>query len=411
MANTVTSLNETFKYVQETSLNDLKPNSAKLQELAGSLKTSDKIGRKYLWPVSLSYELGFTFGDGTAFSYNADVAGVYDEIELDPNPVVLKSRIALEAAERMAQSDKAMLNHVALRSGQMKMSLMKVAEIDALLGRSAVGLGVVSAVAVSGNATVTLTAATWAPGIWAAMEGVKIESRNSGGTLINTNDDLTLVSVDFSAKQIVLSGNASDLAALAANQIFYFKGAYANGQYGIHYQLDTAGTVFGINNSTYALWKGNEYAVSGNMTLSKLLLGAEAAVSKGGLDEDAVFICSPLTFETLNTDLAALRSQDGSYDPEKGEQGQQALTYNAQFGKIDVVAHPYCMQGYAYLLPKKGFKKVGSTDITFGIPGKQGEFFQLLEDVAAYQMIGRYSWQMLLNQPGKAVLYTGITNS
>lgn len=410
MANTKSSLETAFRYVAEKSLNDLKPNSAILQDLAGPIKGADQLGRKFLWPVCLSFELGFTFGDGTAFAYNDDVAGTYDEIEVDPNPVVLKSRISIEAADRMAKSDKAVLNHVGLRSGQMKMSLAKVAEIDALYGRSATGIGTISASSVSGNATLTLTAATWAPGIWSGLEGAKLEARN-GASLVNTNADLVIVSVDFDNKQVVVSGNATDLGNLAAGNALFFKGAYANGQYGIHYQLDTSGTVFGINNSTYGLWKGNEYAVSGSLTISKVLKGAAKAVGKGGLDEDCVLVVSPTTFEGLNSDLAALRSQDSSYKPEKGEQGVRGIVYHAQFGKVEVVAHPFCMEGYAYLIPKKGIRKVGATDITFGVPGKDGEAFELLESVAAYQMTGRYSWQMLISQPSKCVLFTGITNA
>jgi hypothetical protein len=411
MANTKTSLETAFKYIQEKTLNDLKPNSAILQELAGSLKASDQLGRKYLWPVCLSYELGFTFGDGSAFSYNDDVAGVYEEIEVDPNPVVLKSRISLEAADRMAKNDKTVLNHVGLRSGQMKMSLSKMAEVDSLYGRAAVGIGVAASTANTNSTTevITFTAATWAPGIWAGMEGAKLEARASG-SLVNTNADLVISTVDFANKAVTVTGNATDIAALAAADVYYFKGAYSNGQYGFHYQLSTSGSIFGINNSTYALWKGNTYAVGGAFTLNKALLGSADAISKGGLDEDCVLVVSTKTFAGLNSDLAALRDMDSSYKPEKADIGNRSITYHAQFGKMDIVAHPYCMEGFAYLMPKKGFKKIGATDITFGIPGKDGEAFELLESVAAYQLTGRYSFQMLISQPAKCVIFSGITN-
>jgi hypothetical protein len=412
VANTKSSLETAFKYVQKNTLNDLKPNSAILQDLAGPLKGADQLGRKFLWPVCLSYELGITFGDGTAFSYNDDVAGVYEEIEIDPNPVVLKSRISIEAADRMAKSDKAVINHVALRSGQMKMSLVKVAEVDSLYGRSAVGIGVAASTSNIGATIedITFTAATWAPGIWAGMEGAKLEAR-AAGVLVNTNADLVISQVNFDTKTVRVTGNNTDIAALGANDVYFFKGAYANGQYGLHYQLDESGTVFGINNSTYGLWKGNEYAVGGALTLAKVLKGAARAVGKGGLDEDCVLLTSPTTWEGLNSDMAALRSQDSSYKPSKSEIGSKAITYNAQFGAIDIVAHPYCMEGFSYLMPKTALRKVGATDITFGVPGKDGEVFEVLEAVAAYQMTGRYSYQMLIPQPAKCVLFTGIVNS
>ncbi|MFW7382373.1 MAG: hypothetical protein ACOH5I_26485 [Oligoflexus sp.] len=406
MANTKTTLQTTFKYVQENGLNDLKPNSAILQELAGSLKDSDKVGRKYLAAVALTQELGFTFGDGTAFTYEDDVAGTYDEIEVDPNPVVLKSRLSMEAADRMANQNKAVLSHVALRGGQMKTALMKMAEIECFYGRTGVGK-ITGTPSVSGDATLTISDATWAPGIWGGMEGAKLEARN-GATKINSNADLVLVSVDHDNKQIVVSGNATDLGNLAATHDIYFKGAYANGQYGIDYQMSHSGSIFGIDNSTYSLWKANTHAVGGSLTISEVLKGSAKAVSKGGLDEDSVLLVSARGYESLNSDLAALRSFDSSYS-EKAEVGNRGITYKAQFGKLEVIAHPFCKEGEAFLMPKKGLKKIGSTDITFGIPGKEGEYVESLENVSAFQFLCRYSFQVLISAPAKCVKYTGIT--
>ena len=58
MANTLTTMASAFKYVHDNKLNDLKPNCAIVQEMAGTLKESDALGRKYLYPVVLGYELG-----------------------------------------------------------------------------------------------------------------------------------------------------------------------------------------------------------------------------------------------------------------------------------------------------------------------------------------------------------------
>jgi hypothetical protein len=406
MSNTKTSLETTFKYVQEKVLNDLKPNSSIIYDLA-PMKASDQVGRKYLWPTALTQELGFTFGDGSAFTYESDVAGQYDEIEIDPNPVVLKSRISIEAADRMAKSDKAVLNHMALRSGQMKTSLLKMAEIECLYGRS--GVGVIDSTASSG-AAVTIKAESWAPMIWSAMEGAKLEAR-AGAVKVNTNADLVIVSVNHDTRTVTVSGDASDLSALAQDDVLYFKGAYANGQFGIKHQLTASGSVFGINNATYSLWKANAHAVGGSLTMKEVLKGAAKAVGKGGLDEDCILLVSAVTFESLNSDLAALRDLDSSYSPEKVEVGSRGIRYHAQFGKVEIVAHPMCFEGEAFLLPKKQIKKIGSTDLTFSVPGKDGEYFEALESAHAFQLTCRYSFQVLVAQPAKCVYYSGITNA
>ncbi len=413
MANTKTSLETAFKYVQEKKLNDLKPNSSIVYDLA-PMKDSDSVGRKYLAPVVLSYELGFTFGDGSAFAYEADVAGVYEEIEVDPNPVVLKSRLSIEAADRMAKSEKSVINHVALRAGQMKTSLMKMAEIEMLHGR--VGVGVilgnpaVNTAPTPDQATIIFTAASWCPGVWSGMEGALLECRN-GASKVNAVGDLTLVSVDFANRTIVVGGDNQDCTDLADGYSIFFKGAYAAGQYGLKYQLDTSGSVFGIDNSVYALFKAQEYAVSGALRLEDVLKGRAQAVARGGLDEDSILLVSSVTFENLNADQAALRAFDSSYNSSKAEQGSQALVYHGQGGKIEVIAHPMMKEGEAFMIPKTGMKRVGSTDITFANLAGSEDAWQHLEGYHAYQLTGRYSFQILISQPAKCVLFTGIVNS
>ena len=89
--------------------------------------------------------------------------------------------------------------------------------------------------------------------------------------------------------------------------------------------------------------------------------------------------------------------------------GNKGIIIKSSFGKIRVVGHPMMSVGYAMMAPEKGVKKVGSTDITFGSPVKPGEIIEHLESVHAYQVTGRYSYQIFAQEPAKCVLFTGIT--
>ncbi len=407
--NTKTSLDAMFKYKVAADVNKLIPTCAIIQNLVPKLSAAEKTGRKFLWPVALTYENGVTYGDDTAFSYEADIAGVYGEIQIDSVPVVLKSRVALSAANRMANGKEAtFITAMSLRAGNMKESLMKRAEIECLYGKT--GLGAISAVSdSSGTNTVTLTDATWAPGIFGGMEGSLLEVRNTSGTKINTNADLVLASVNIDNKTITVTGNSTDTAALAATELFYFKGAYANSMNGIDKQLTNTGSLFNIDASAYALWKATSFAVSGRLTLSKVLQGVAKAVGKGGLSEEAVLIVSALTYEGLNSDLAALRQLDSSYDSKEGETGVESLVYYAQSGKLKVMAHPFVKEGEAFLLPIKAMKRVGATEISFGFG--DGDYFEKLEGSAGYQLLAQYDWCLLIEKPAKCVKFTGITNT
>lgn len=417
--NTKSTLDTMFKYKVAKNVNNLVPSHSVVQKMIPKLSEAERTGRKFLCPVALTLENGVTYGDGTAFTYNDDVAAVYDEIELDSNPIVLKSRVSLAAANRMANKESTFITHMTLRSGNMKESLMKRYEIECLYGKTGLGIvGAKSAVNTTPDpdqVTITFTDATWAPGIWGGMEGAKLEARDPSNLLAgtatkqNSNADYTLVSVDVDNKQITISGNNTDLTDLAADDVIFFAGAYANSFHGIDFQLRNTGSLFGIDAATYNLWKANSYAVSGQLTMSKVLKGVAKAVGKGGLSEDTVLLVSALTYEGLNSDMAALREFDSSYGSEKAENGFQAITYNSQAGKIKIVAHPFVKEGEAFLVPEKGIKRVGASEIQFGFG--DGEYFEKLEGSAGYQLLAQGDWCILIEKPARCVKYTGITNA
>jgi len=401
-----------FKYKVAKKVNNLVPSHAIIQKLVPKLSEAEKTGRKYLCPVALTLENGVTYGDGSAFSYESDVAGVYDEIEIDSNPIVLRSRVSLAAANRMASNEQAFITKMSLQSGNMKESLVKRYEIECLYGKT--GLGKISGNPVvdtgptPDQTTITFTDATWSPGIWGGLEGSLLECRNAG-SLVNTNADMTLVSVDVDNKAIVVSGDNTDLTALADTYDIFFKGAYANSFHGIDYQLTNTGTLFGISAATYNLWKANTYAVGGQLTMSKVLKGVAKAVGKGGLSEEAVLLVPALGYEGLNSDISALRDFDSSYKSGSADIGVSSINYYAQSGKIKIVAHPFLKEGEAMLVPVSAMKRVGASEIQFGFGGD--EYFEKLEGSAGYQLLAQGDWCVLIDAPAKCVKYTGITHA
>jgi len=407
-ANTKTTLDTMFKYKVADKVNNLVPSCGIMQKMIPKLSAAQKTGRKFLWPVALTHENGITYGDDSSFTYEAAIAGVYDEIEIDSVPVVLRSQVALSAANRMATSEQAFITHMSLRSGNMKDSLAKRAEIEIIHGK--VGLGVIgsSANVDSTHETITFSDASWAPGVWGGMENSLLEQRSSG-TKINTNADLVLDSVDVANKAITVSGNSTDIGNVVAADDIFFKGSYANSMNGVAKQLQNSGTLFGIAAGTYDLWAANAHPVGGNLTMAEVLKGLAKAVGKGGLQEDTCLLLSSLTFEGLNSDIAALRAFDSSYKSDKAELGVKSIKYHFQGGMLEIVPHPFAKEGEAFAFPKKGIKRIGATDITFGMG--DGEYFERLESTAGYQIVAQYDYCILLICPAKCVYYSGITNS
>ena len=102
-ANTLTSLNTEFKYIQDKA-QSLLPENAVLMKLVPAITEATKEGRKYLVPVQLSHENGVTFGDGTVFALNNASSAVYSEIAVDAFPIILLTQISESVANRMANS-------------------------------------------------------------------------------------------------------------------------------------------------------------------------------------------------------------------------------------------------------------------------------------------------------------------
>jgi len=406
--NTKSSLDTAFKYVQENKLKYLNSNAAILLNMV-KMKDTDILGRKFLLPVALTNELGYTFGDGTVYQLNDAIAAVYEEIDVDPTPVSLRTRVSLSAANRWkAGSSKSVINNVAIRAGQMKKSLQKIAEICMLHGRT--GIGTVSALNdSSGTNELTITDATWSSGIWAGMVGMKLDAYTST-TKQNSNAALVISVVNHDSKKITVTGNSSDTAAIDVGSVLYPYGAYGADQYGLKYQLDTSGSIFGISNSTYDLWKAVEHNVAGSLSMSELLKGQAKAVSRGGLDEDVVVFMSPNVWEGLNSDLSALRDFDGSYKVSRGENGFNSITYNGQAGKLELISHPYMMDGDSFSMPQSCLRRVGASDIDF-MKDEDGGYWRSLDvaGYAGYQASAYYEFQILITEPAKCVYYYGIT--
>jgi hypothetical protein len=418
--NTKTTLDTMFKYAVADQVNNLVPSNVVLLKMLPTIQEAEKIGRNYLEPVALSFENGVTYGDGSAFDLNAAVPGVYEEIEVNSSPVVLRSQVSQSAANRMASNKKTFITWATLQAGNMKKSIAKRAEIEMWYGQS--GLGTVSAVTnnTTGTEVITFTAASWAPGIWSGMEGAYVEVRDGAtGKAGHTSNTLVISVVDFANKAITVVGNATELATFygtgtaGANCTVYFRGAYSNSMAGIDKQLTNATTLFGINAAAYALWKPNAYACgSAAFSVTKALKAVSLGVGKGGLDSDVKAFVSSVTYENLNSDMAALRALDQSYSKSKAENGSENIVYHCQAGKIEIVPCVYVKEGEAFILPPSGLKRIGAQDITFGTNGLgDKEFFLPLASQAGYELRCQYDFSILHNAPAQCVKVTGIVNS
>lgn len=427
--NTISTLNGYTKQVYAQRVLELAPKQNFLQKNI-PFDERTKIGKQYEQPVNLALEGGFTMaasGDG-AFSLNNSIAMQLQPALIDGFQIMLRSQIDYEIAAKAVSSEKAFGNATKYLIQNMITSQSKRVEIELLYGQS--GIGVIQTPTIGSpttTGTILITEASYADAIFSASTNHEFDVWNNANdgtsTQRNTNAAIVLTAFDADSRTLTISGNATDIAALQAGDVIFFRGAKSGTSPNVVYKemagvnkiLSTqSGNLFGISTSTYDLWKAViQTAGSAQLTIGKVLLGTQKGVSRG-LDDDTVLLVNPLTWANLASDLAALRYFDGSYKIEKGKNGVVAIEYYSQSGVIKIVSHRFVKRGEAFQFPEKYADRIGAIDMSFSLPGANGavpdQYWFPLSGNAGYE-IRLYSNQAIFfGMPATCVKYSNITN-
>ena len=434
MASTYTSpdvLTGLFKEVYGDSQINLVPDNAKIQKKIPFVSRDKELGNKYHQNVIVSQEHGFSYAsaDAGAFALSDHVAMNTQDAYVQGSQILLRSALSYDAAARSSNGKKAFAKGTSMIVENMVESMAKRLEISMIYGQATGGLLNGTSAAASGSAVViTAASGKWAPGIWAGAENARLAiavSTNFFGPYYVSavdfaNKTITVKSAVEANGQDAMTGTLSDIASATIAGV-YFAGSVstvANGStgggtaremIGLDKMITTSGALFGITNTTYALWAGNSVTVSGQLTMGKILSALGKPIAKG-LDEDVVAYVNPDTWANLASDLSALRSFDGSYSPEKGDNGIKSIVYYGQNGKIEVISHSCIKDGDCFVIPVKRFKRVGAQDVSFKTPGREGEIFLHLPNNAGFELRA-YSDQALFPESmAKCLKISGFTN-
>lgn len=414
--NNSTQLNANWKEIYGESLDKLIPEQAVIAKKV-KFESDNKTGDKHVYPVHLSHEHGVTYlgQNASVATLESHIAAFYKEAQIQPSETLLRSAISYNAADRMLSSKQSFKNWSSMLAKNMTNSLAKRNELDFLYGQT--GIGTIGTVAsASGTAaTLTISDATWADAIWAGMETCTLDAFDSTlATQRSANAAFVISSVDFDNKQVSVTGNSTDIGNLAANDVFFFRGAYDatthTAMAGIDKIVTNTGSLFNISAATYGLWKGNSYACgSAPLTVGKIFNGVSNAIARGLEGKVCVFV-SPRSYANLNSDQSALRRYGGE---KTGEAGFESLQFHSGNGVIEVVSHLYVKQGEAFGLPMDSMKRLGTTDITFKLPDAAagGDVFLHIPDKSGYEIRARSSQAIFCTAPSRMVKWTGITNA
>jgi hypothetical protein len=417
--NTVSTLNGMFKVVYADKLLDLIPNFALLQKLIDFSPADKETGNYYAQPVVLAHEAGFTYlGTSGATSTLSDAqAGVMKEAQVYGSELNLRAQLSFMALTRASQKGAKAFERVSRwKVEDMNNAIRKRLEIAMLYGQSGIGtVDVVTDVTPGSVATISITAGTWAGGIWAGAEGAKLDAFTST-TKNNGTAALQVTSVDSDTRTLTISYSGTLASEVAAGDVLYFTGSNAgsssfNEMAGLQKILTNTGSLFNINATTYSLWKGNTVSSVGQISFAKLQDAVAKAVNKGLMEDVAVFL-SPKAWAVLNSDAAALRVFDSSYKTSKSENGAESLEFYSQNGKMKVFAHPLVKDGDGFIVPLEKVLRIGSVDLTFGRPGVDSDetaYFDRVPNTNALEIQAVADQAIFLETPAEGVYLSGIT--
>lgn len=400
--NTVETLNGHFKDVYADKIKDLIPEGVKLLNMIDFIEADKQGGNLYNVPVTMSLEHGFTYGGsgGRAFSLNQAIAASHENAQVRGHEMVLRSYLSIGAVSR-SQNKNAFVQESKHVVQNMLKSFVRRLEVQLLYGQASGGIGVVDSVT---GSDITIYLHEWAAGIWSGAEGMDIDVY-TGSTL---TAQLVVSSVDFDTNTITCT---SSTAALSQDDVIFYGGAKANEFAGIHKILENSSTLFNIDASAFNLWKGNIVDVGTDATTNAAVLTfakAEKAISrmmeKGLVEGKVSLLVNPKTWSNLLSEQDAKRKYDSSYSKEKAEAGHKEILFASQNGEIEVISSIFCKEGYAYVLSMDCFERIGSSDVRFDMPGFEGKFVKVLENVNAYEMRSYTDQALFCNAPGHNAL-------
>lgn len=424
--NSTTTLDGLFKVVFGDGPVDAIPEVSILQSMI-PFKETERIGKSYNFPVILTSEAGVTYiaAGGGSTTLVDSVAATLKEVSVDANQIIVRGQMDYEAAAKAQGSKVAFKGASELLVENLMETASTRLEIAFLYGQSATGLGSASASTNTNTTTtvVTLTALTWAPGVWSGKEGASLAAwKVSDDSAAATTNTFVISAIDHANRKLTLTGTATtgigelDTSISGGNCYFTFKGAKTGTStwvepVGIDKIITNTGSLFGVSATTYSLWGGSSFSFgSAAVTVAKILNMVGMAVSKGGLMEESDVLLSPKSYMNLAGTMTDLRRQGGG--DSKGIGGFESIQLMGPNGKLNIVVHPMIKEGECFAGPfKKRFKRIGSQEFSFETPGRKGEIFLHIPDKNAYELRIYGAQAIVCTTPAKFVKGTAIVNT
>ncbi|MEK9722399.1 MAG: hypothetical protein VW405_02790 [Rhodospirillaceae bacterium] len=375
-------------------------------------------GEDYRFPLQSGLEGGVTHDTSeTAFTLNSVVDSTVQVANLDGASILVAGNIPYDVIAKAMNGDGSYMTMVDYKVK----ALMQAGELYrelALAYGGGTGAAVSASIAtvstsVSGanlgaGQVLDMTRATWSAGIWNNMVGQLVDILQSDGDT-SRETDVTVDAVAHTNNRVNMS-KAASAAVVATGDLIIARGSEDSTCYGVKAILQNTGSLFGINAGTYPFWQAETYSAGSASLTIQMLQNIGARLSRNGLDKGGKVFVAPETFADLVTEL---QDHDRYVNPsgDAKQSGLYTMTIKSACGPLEVICYKWQQQGFAWVIGNGTGKRVGSTDLTFSLPGTNNRFHVELESTAGVQFRIFTNQAPILTVPYHCAIITNIQNN
>ena len=393
---------------------------AKYSEFVGA---EERPGKQFEFPVQVSIEHGQTHDvSDTAFVLESAIDSVLKNAVIDGATIMMVGNLPYTVIARgkngaaNGNSGGAFWKPIDLKTKGLMQGGELYRELALMYGpgTASAALGNIGAVAASVSGAnlaapqvVRLTTGTWAPGIWNTFINGKVDVYQSDGSTLRESD-VSVTAVSQTNCRLTLSKSGST-NTVAVGDVLIPKTAKGKSCVGIQAILENSGTLFNISAADYPMWKALSFAVGGAMSRAQIMRFAARMFPSGVTGGGRLFVAAP-AFADLSEEANALQRYTSNTDKVK-RQGAENLEYTTAIGDFEVALHKYMKQALGFFISKNVLKRVGTTDLTFSLPGTNQWFYQELANQAGSQIRIFSNQAPIIEIPYYCGIFTGIASN
>lgn len=418
---TVSTLNGLFKDQYVGNLENLvNPENYIMSEIG--FDSANKNGGDYRISVLLNREHGKTYlgQEGEPRDLNAPISSTVKQANIKASSIMMQSALTIQAAARAATNKQAFASATKYIVQSLFESHNHVQEYVHLYGQS--GLGTFTAATDDLNDNkITIDSAEFAFGIWRGAESMEIDIYDAAGNTLVLSTKIN--AVDLVNRTLTLQ-SVSGLTDTVSYKIFDHE-ARGSESKGLQSIMTETSDLFGISPTQYERWAPNNYDASAGKLTYPVWSAAFAQAQGRGLGTKGQEIQGVLSYEQFrnlipNLDTIGIATSGATTGARRLEQpgnvrvlehGTEKITFMVGNVKTTIQANAYIKNGLAFFLDKSTWKRVGSSQVGFDIPGaEEGQEYFRRRQGTNYLEIATFGDEALFcNNNARNLLISNLT--